>query len=104
MLDGYTPYKPPVLDDVYIDCTEPDWLQATKLLEAYAVSSSGAPVEEKANKFLEEDAALGRAWRSAERGLPAASSPTTTSPALPPTTPGPRGPRIPGIFCFGRIF
>jgi len=93
-IDGYSPYKPPVLDDVYVDCTEPDWLkEATMHLEAYAVSSSGdgAPVEEKANIFFEEEAAPGRAWRSAEHGLPAASTPTTTSPALPPTTPGAPG-------------
>jgi len=99
-IDGYSPYKPPVLDLPYKppvldddddDCPVPDWLQeATKHLEARAVSSSGdeAPV---ANIFFDEEAALGWTWRSAERGLPAASSPTTTSPALPPTNPGAPG-------------
>jgi len=96
-------FKPPVLDDVYLDCTEPDWLkEGTKHLEAYAISSSGdgAPVEEKANIFFEEEAAPGRAWRSAEHGLPAASTTpqqalqaelATTSPALPPINPGAPG-------------
>ena len=90
-------------DDVYVDCTEPDWLkEASKHLETYAVSSSsdGAPVEEKANIFFEEEAAPGRARWSAKRGLPAASTMpqqalpaelATTSPALPPTNLGAPG-------------
>ena len=91
---------PHVLDD--IDC--PEWLkEAAKHfnLEACAVSSSGdgAPIAEKANIFFKEGAAPGRAWRSAEHGLPAASTTpqapqaelATTSPVLPPTTPGAPG-------------
>ena len=110
-------------EDVYVDCTEPDWLkEATKHLEAYAVSSSGdgAPVKEKANIFFENEAAPGRARRSAERGLPAASTMpqqalqaelAMTSPALPPINPGAPGylgssvsaefPSLGSAFCVG---
>jgi len=109
-VDGYEPYehtvlnspcKPIVLDSphkLFKQSSLRDWLQATKPLEALAVSSSGdgAPV---ANIFFDEEAALGRAWRSAERSLPAASTTpqalqadlATTSPTLPSTTPGAPG-------------
>jgi len=113
-VDGYSPYKPTVLDSPYkptvLDSPHKlfkqsslrDWLQATKPLEAHAVSSSGdgAPIEEEADIFFEEEAALGRARRSSEHGLPAASTTpqqalqaelATTSTALPPTTPGAPG-------------
>jgi len=110
---GYSPYKPTVLDSPYkptvLDSPHKlfkqsslrNWLQATKPLEAHAFSSSGdgAPVEEEADIFFEEEAALGRARRSAEHGLPAASTTpqqalqaelATTSPAPRPLPPGPQ--------------
>ena len=86
--------------------------------EAYAVSD-GAPIAENANIFSEEEAVLIRARRSAERGLPAASTTpqalkadlATTSPARPPTTPGAPGylgssvlaefPGLGSAFCVG---
>jgi len=86
--------------------------------EAYAVSD-GVPIAENANIFSEEEAVPGRARRSAERGLPAAlTTPqalkadlATTSPALPPTTPGAPGylgssvsaefPGLGSAFCVG---
>ena len=108
-IDSDTPYSPKVamcrsprvLDDV--NCLEPEWFkEATKRFEAYAVRSrdDGAPITKKTNIFFNEGAAPGRAWRSAERGLPAASTTpqqalqadlATTSPALPPTNPGAPG-------------